>query len=901
MTANASGPSDFKLSKAHDDRAFERKIRRAQWIMLAERVWLRLWLVFAVGSAFVLTALAGLWEQLGPTAQMAGLGIFGTALLVALIQLLRVPWPSRDEAIRRLERVSGLPHRPASSYEDTLTASADDPATRAIWIAHRSRMGALLRRLRPGNPAPRTDRFDPYAVRGLAVLALLLGGVLAGPALHDRLSRPFRLGIPDRLAEARLDAWVTPPAYTNLPPLMLADGANPIGMKATLADKGAGKDSSRPHLVPEGSTVIVRAVGLGTMALKLIVPGADPKKPDVIAAETKSGGQEVQEVRYEVMAPVSVDVMAGETKIATWQLDVTPDQPPKIALTKKMEVTSRGSLKLTYKVEDDYGVASGEVKLEKAPKPTDPKTAWAQAKPPSGPRPPLERPPQLPLKLPQASAKEGEAATYLELASHPWAGMRVKMTLVAKDVAGKIGKSETMELVLPERQFKKPLARAVVEQRRKLIDDARYRDQVENALGALTMAPEGFIDDARVYLGLRTVYHRLGNDQSNDAVRTSIPQLWQIALRIEDGDLSDAERRLREAQDKLAKAIEEGASEEEIAKLMAELREAFNDYARQMAEQRKNDGNQQGGNDENSQELSQEEIDEMMKNLEEMAKSGSKEEAMKMLADIQDLMERMQSGQMSQEQAQENKELMKMTEELSEMLGEQQQLMDDTFAEQRNGEEQEGGQQQPGRSGKQQRGGQKSGQSQRGQRGQNQPGQEGQDGEEGQDGNELGQGNERGRQGQGKGRLGERQKALKERLSKLQEEMRQKRAGAADKLGDATDAMENAERALGDNELGDALEQQAQALDQMRQSAQQMMEQMMANSPQRNGRRGDSRDPLGRPQKTQGPDLGTSVKVPGEIDRQKAREILEELRRRLGEATRPPSELDYLERLEKRF
>ena len=58
-----------------------------------------------------------------------------------------------------------------------------------------------------------------------------------------------------------------------------------------------------------------------------------------------------------------------------------------------------------------------------------------------------------------------------------------------------------------------------------------------------------------------------------------------------------------------------------------------------------------------------------------------------------------------------------------------------------------------------------------------------------------------------------------------------------------------------------------------------------------------SAGPSGR----KGPDLGTSVKVPDEIDMQRAREILEELRRRMGEPTRPQSELDYIERLLRRF
>ncbi|MFC6490009.1 DUF4175 family protein, partial [Nitratireductor sp. GCM10026969] len=57
------------------------------------------------------------------------------------------------------------------------------------------------------------------------------------------------------------------------------------------------------------------------------------------------------------------------------------------------------------------------------------------------------------------------------------------------------------------------------------------------------------------------------------------------------------------------------------------------------------------------------------------------------------------------------------------------------------------------------------------------------------------------------------------------------------------------------------------------------------------------RDPLGRPRATTGPDFGDSVDVPDEIDTQRAREILEAIRRRLGDALSPELEREYLERL----
>ena len=81
----------------------------------------------------------------------------------------------------------------------------------------------------------------------------------------------------------------------------------------------------------------------------------------------------------------------------------------------------------------------------------------------------------------------------------------------------------------------------------------------------------------------------------------------------------------------------------------------------------------------------------------------------------------------------------------------------------------------------------------------------------------------------------------------------------------------------------------------------------MAEQMQRNGQgqgqqsNKGNRDPLGRAQRTSGPDYGDNVKVPRKIDTRRARDILEELRRRLGQSTRPPAELDYLERLIEQF
>ena len=48
---------------------------------------------------------------------------------------------------------------------------------------------------------------------------------------------------------------------------------------------------------------------------------------------------------------------------------------------------------------------------------------------------PLLEPPLMPLQLPKANAKRVDGKASQDLTAHPWAGLKVRMTLVARDVA----------------------------------------------------------------------------------------------------------------------------------------------------------------------------------------------------------------------------------------------------------------------------------------------------------------------------------------------------------------------------------------------------------------------------------------------------------------------------------
>jgi uncharacterized protein (TIGR02302 family) len=831
------------MSRQGPESAFERKVLLSKLALLFEQIWPRAWLLLGLAGLFILVSLAGVWPRLPELPHKILLAVFGLAFAGMLIALLAVRWPTREQAIRRVESVSGVRHRPASSYEDTLTHGAEDQRTAALWRVHRQRLSESLGRLRVGAPAPRTDRRDPFALRAVLLLGVLLLTVAVGDSASDRLWSAFRLSPLAKGAEARLDAWITPPTYTGRPPVMLADGGLSLARLNELRPAGAVE-------VPDRSLLIVRASGAGLSGLALEVPGENGV-PRRLEAPAPANAADVAELKLEVRSSGTIKAYSSGTQVAAWTFNVIPDHLPKITLTKPPERSSRGSLKLFYKVEDDYGVTSAEARIKRiAPKPDTSSTAWARP-PNTGPRLPYERPPLLSLNLPRAYPKLAEGQSLHEIGDHPWAGMKVELTLVARDLAGQLGKSETIEVTLPERRFTKPLARAVVEQRRHLVEDSRDRLKVAKALDALTMEPEGFIDDLQVFLGLRSVYWRLQKEESREVLNSAISQLWHIALRIEDGALSDAERALRAAQDALQEALKNGASDEELQRLMQELRQALAEFMDQLARQADGQPPMQGL-DRNMEMMTQQDIERMLRNLENMARSGNRDMAQQMLSELRDLLDRLQSGRMADQG--QSRQFGKMMDEFSDIIGQQQKLLDDTFGRQ-----------------------------------------QGKDGQRGQKG-----------QGDGKddGGLGDRQRELRERLGRLQRGLKELGMQPPGQLGGAEGSMDRAERALREGDLGRGADQETRALEQLRQGARDMAQQMLRQMPSRyglNGNRGEL-DPMGRPpQRTDGPDPGTGVKVPDEIDVQRAREILEELRRRLGETTRPPVELEYLERLLKRF
>jgi len=875
-------------------RSFEWRVSLSRLALVGERTWEALLWPFLVLAAFLIISLFDLWSLLPPLVHRGLLVTFGVALLVSLLPLIRFQLPTRAEALRRLERNADIKHRPASSYEDRL-GSTPRGDTALLWTAHRERLSRLVAKLKPRWPIPRTDRKDPYAIRSALLLVLIVAALAAGPNRFDRIAAAFSPAARTSTTLLRLDAWVTPPIYTGVAPIVLADGSEAIG---------AGNETFRALSVPERSELIVRAYAPHGESVSLVSQADDGSEAKTVAPKT-TGSQGLKEFTLALTAPGAADVKVGGTTVAKWRFDLIKDEAPQISLMGTPTTTPRGALRLSFRASDDHGVASAEARFALA----DSKEAAAPVPELEGGKPksdPLLEAPLMPLQLPHTNAKQVEGKSTQDLTAHPWAGLKVRMTLVARDQAGQMGMSEPYDFILPERNFSKPLAKAVVEQRKKLVRERDSAERVAMALDALTIGDELAIPDKSVYLALRDAYWRLDTDQSPESIASVVNQLWEVALRIEDGNIPEAERDVKAAQDKLSEALKQNASPEEIQRLVDDLRNALARYLQALAEQAQQKGNlPEQKNQNGDQVVSDQELDKLLNNIEKLAKSGSKDLAEQMLSELKDILDRLQTGTFSDSAKQQR--VGKMMKDLNDLVSKQQKLLDETFKAKR---EQGGGKQAdqfnvspPGQPmefgpgiymapfGNPQEEGDLNGQTT-----------EGSESSQGKSGGRGQQRGQRAQQGQRPGQfddLSKRQGDLRDSLQSLIDRFRIEGANPPDQFKDAQEAMGNAQEAMKEPNLDRATEEQGRALDQLRQGTQSLAEQMMEHGEAQAGKgQGNSgKDPLGRPDRSHRPDLGLSVKVPDAIDIQRAREVLDELRRRLGDPTRPMIELDYLERL----
>ncbi len=835
---------------------------RSRLILCFEEAIERFWQPTALLFVFVAALLTGWLPHLSAWLHLALLLAFAAVLIWQLRAGARAyRWPSEAEARRRLEKINGLAGRPLETLDDQMAGGS--PAQYGIWETHKQRLWKQLTGMATGGTAPRLTRRDPYALRMISALMLIVAFVSAGSRPLDRIADSlfpqFTTPIPQ--IQLAIDAWITPPAYTGEPPVFLASGSSATPALSADAENDEGDDEASASVsavsVPAGSALVVQIAGVEDPP-KLTLPDGT-----IVEPEPLDKGAYRMEAPINSSGDIQLDLSSRDHR--NWSVVAIPDAPPEIIASEKPRPTPQLSLTILYKASDDFGLSTISAEFRRA----DAKPSFED----------IDHFIETPLPVPPPEAYDTPRRSIRDLTAHPWAGGLVEMTLVATDVAGQVTKTRPMRVLLPERVFQHPVARAIIAQRRELAwDPERNWETVAKDLREIATDHQTYGSDLVVFMALDMSIRRLARDKTGlrpkkEQIDFVVDMLWKTALRLDDGGLSLALARLRAAEEALAEAMARDAGMAELERLMQELQNAMNDYLDAMREdmqRRMAEGEEpETAQGENTQMLRQNDLDSMLDQIRELMRNGMKEEAQEMLAQLQRMMENLRMGSNPQ-LSPEAREGMEMLNDMGELMNRQRDLLDQSFRRSQ--------QEQWGTHGEWQ-----------GQRGDQQDGLS---------------------DGQVPMPDAEAQAGLRQQLGDVMRRFGEMMDDIPAPFGDAERAMRDAEQALRGGDATGAVDPQSRAMDQLQSAAQVARDMMMERfskemgngemMPSQGGKAG--LDPFGREPSAdyRGPSQG-EVDIPDQGTMERAREVRDELRRRSGQRNRPPKELDYIDRLLDQF
>ena len=843
--------------------------------LLTEALPARLGPALLVLLFYAALALLGLITDLPAWAKV---GLFVAMLLGTAILLWRglrgLRLPTAEETDRRLEMQSGVAHQPLRTLADAALTGSDE-----LWALHLATARAQIAKLRLEAPRPVTARVDPWALRALALLLVAVG---VGVAREDSLPRLMRAFWPDLnlsspAQPALLQAWIAPPGYTGLPPLVL----KPDGGSAS---------------VPEGSVFTATFSGDAADTPKLLIGG--------VIREFSKLDSTGQQIAATLSQSGTLTIQNGPRNLAAWTMTVEADEPPAVSFPDAPGGLVQGNsveTRLPWHVEHRYGVAELRAELTLADRPTAPVLA-------------------IPVPLPGAP-KDARGVQRSDLSANPWAGLPVNAVLVARDVAGRSAHSETRRFVLPERRFRNAMARAVIGVRRQLSLTPTETDRAAETLESLGETQEFWDDDPSGYLNLAAIAALLRH--ADKPVDEAQSRLWELALHLEEGAADRTERALEAARREMHQGLDQkdaeaqdGQKQDDAGNDLPHKAEALAEALRQrleaLSQAARNDPDSQGYNPD-AHPKDRRDMQRLSDALREATKQGKRDIARDLLAELEHKLDALK-GQRAERKpgdtakAEKRRQGKRQMSVLQDMVQREGQLLDHSqfrpYDFQRKPEDSDAAHEADRKTQLALRRALGLLMQQYGDLAGSVPPHLGQADLAMRDATQaLSQGHDM--------EAAAAQQRVIEALQQGGRDMKQQMSQQFGQSRDQGDDQQDAQNGDGDEGDGDAMAEaegegdgdSGQDNDPMTGPGERRGGQNGENGRQRPGKHAQGRDPLGRPRGdgTGGMDDDGDTAVPEQMEAARTRELQEELRRRSADRTRQIEELQYIERLLKQF
>ena len=603
-----------------------------------------------------------------------------------------------------LAAASGADLFPAETSKEYATTSQ-------LWQLHKAELIQRIQSLIPVSWSADLTRTDPFAMRYLGLLLVvvlcLTGGGSGMKQLWTKLSTPMFAGdwslsgSPENLA---VSVWLVPPEYTNKQPLVL-----PLQV--------AEQD---PITIPQNSILRAETSEDGNFTIRF---DGDTEKP------LQRLNSEQQRLEVSIGKTNTITLLRNGKSLFHWPITIVPDAPPTVQFVriKDADKTSgKAAIKddtIRLEATDDYGINNlsfvvkpviAAIKQSIPPKPAMEKAEGETSDTAVNIAPDAitlalwQQYPEwfetaFPLASPNPPQKKLQRRISRDLTAHPLAGFPVELRGIATDASGQTGEA-TIPVTLPERTFQNPLAFEIIALRKQLIvQPIQQRLEVARRLKVMTTAMDmGFMigsgDGTKVYptntirpatyLALTVAASRIRSPDYLAEVPNIWALLWDAAVSLEINALPESEKRLSEAMQNLSdKLNDKTTSPEELDSAMQEVQQALQEYLQEMAKLTQQQMNLPPTGQPPQNQLSMDDFLQQMMDAAKMGGDKGREQAASQLEALQNFLSNLKRGANTmqspeaQAQMQQFKEdiqaLKKITESQKALMGETEQALKD--------------------------------------------------------------------------------------------------------------------------------------------------------------------------------------------------------------------------------
>lgn len=589
--------------------------RRALW---AERLWPLMLPGADAALGVAVLGLTRLPQSLPDSIHALALaGIAAGAGYMTWRAAQRIRPPTAQETDRRVEQASGLSGQPLRTLFDR-PANPDTPQTIYLWHRHLQRITAELGHLRGGWPRPRLHATGQWRVTVVLGVVLAGGLVWSGGHAPSRVMAAFLPGMDDAdTPAAQINAWITMPDY--------APGA-PVFLDATHTDA----------TIPAGAQLTVTLNGLnGHPALHM----RGPQYPALGPHDFRALGNASWTTQASLLASGTLTLRGRGRTLARWHLKVTPNPAPEIAWGQNPgSQDGEWRTRLPYHVSQPYGIASLHAELVMPDSPHD----------------------RLDVPIPlNGHPRVADDVATVDLSENPWAGEDVTARLVATSSSGVTATSAPVQLRIGARNFNNPLAKAILDIRKRIALRRENRTQGMRELLALGQADTLLTHQVGLMLALTSTAALLDSEDVPDdyAITQATGRLWFLALDIEhkrhDINNEQADFGVQAAQEAVRQQLEhmrqmgpKGQGPDQQAELqhrMQALKDAISRKMQALAQQAMRNHSAMPALPQMTARGTQN-LDRMMQQLQDDAANGRDADAMQKLQQMEDMAESMRNA-----------------------------------------------------------------------------------------------------------------------------------------------------------------------------------------------------------------------------------------------------------------